>query len=417
MLPGYGPAINATRFGGAGSGIIGTAASPSPSGPTPSSRGAGDEELYGCFQFLHALRHHYYGRANKVTPSGRLQTAVVVLLSDALLLCSNRGGLHRYIPLAEVASVTMYLRGRMLVRPVSGASCGSHALLLSFIGCDKLVRQMTLLYSGLCGRDLAVEYAREQPDVASLGLRPHDGAPAPVPVRLVHAVRLASVQAAATAVDKATTHARAASAAGTGGGPAGPLPLPVEVQALARDADDAVPGTATMQPRHATPFFLPRCEAAAAAKVGEPGPSADALKTDPLGICVATLDGGRTVATFPALASLWAYLRVAAAHQPGAQQPPMAQLRYVGCPPPQLSTLAPLATAPTTAANVSGGGGPAAQGLGGCGSAALNASLLRSLLGAYSRQVSHFVTVQRSAVVGGHPVTTQEDGELFWGDL
>ena len=52
---------------------------------------------------IRANREGYSGRANKVTPSGRLQTAVVVLLSDALLLCSNRGGLHRYIPLVDVA--------------------------------------------------------------------------------------------------------------------------------------------------------------------------------------------------------------------------------------------------------------------------------------------------------------------------
>ena len=66
------------------------------------------------FHLLSSLPCHLATRVNKVTPSGRLQSAVLVILSDALLLCSNRGGLHRYVPLTRLRGVTVFPRGRVL---------------------------------------------------------------------------------------------------------------------------------------------------------------------------------------------------------------------------------------------------------------------------------------------------------------
>ena len=150
------------------------------------------------FELLHYVRHHFVGEANKVTPSGRLQSCVLVVLTDALVLSSHRGGVHRYISLHDLESITQLPRGRVLFHVRS-----AHNVLLSIPGYTKVVAVLVQLHAGLKAASLPVATSETVPALPSLNLRPSPQFVSTVPKAVFQAIRLAGVAQARESVSDA----------------------------------------------------------------------------------------------------------------------------------------------------------------------------------------------------------------------
>ena len=390
----------------------------------------GDETLapIGCFDFLTALRHHYIGRASKVTPSGRLQSAIIVVLDDTLCPCSNRGGLHRCIVLRDIQSVVQYPRGRLLfrvgavnARDAEGSmkTLPQHNLMLSTIGYDKLLHTVARLYSGIVGAALKVEVEQRQPPPAHhLGLRPVESRKGAVPRYVAEAIKLARTEASLRAVgvslaaanETASTAAESfaegyeqargpghqsnaptawskAPAPGTTASGHRPLSFPQEVK------DAAAVAALANAPMLASWRQEAELSESRQRHRGYPaGPDGQRVTDDPhafnpgfcatgdeLAILVVTHahNGGAgpmVHVTFPAHTSLISYLFASARLLPGAKQPPHATIEAL-LPPPGASS------------------GDALR-------VAMSEVLLRQILRGYAAAVPHTLTVESADPVG-----------------
>lgn len=324
---------------------------------------AGGFERHSGFDFLRNVPHHYVGRASKVTPSGRLQSAVVVLLSDAMLVCSNRGGIHRHFYIRDIEAVTLYPRGRIYFsidsrtnsafqggnsaaasRPTApkAEETTTHNMLLTTLGNTKLVTILAQLYAGLTGRSLPQSEEEAPPTLSELRLRPASSSPGKVPSELTELLRLAKAKNSLETIEAAEAAAQPAKPAAAAswmprpGGRDEKHDDPTSIRLSALQAE-----TLTRRQR---PFSLPHDDergAAAGAFLSATG-TLPAPSGHDLGIAMVRFANRGLTATFAAHRSLWRYLHAVAEQLPGAQQAPLVQLSFVA--PPSTATAPDKAT-------------------------------------------------------------------------
>jgi len=151
-----------------------------------------------AFALLRSVRHVFAARVMKMTPSGRLQTAVLVLLPDQLCVCSNRGGLNTIVPLPSVVALTCFPRGKLAIHMQN-----RHDLVLSTTYVSRLATLIPQLVLGLTGRPIPVHQEERPAVVENLTLRPDSRFIGHVPKSLGDAVRNARQVHAVTVLNDA----------------------------------------------------------------------------------------------------------------------------------------------------------------------------------------------------------------------
>jgi hypothetical protein len=187
-------------------------------------------ELPPGFDAVSRMRYLYAGRASKVTPSGRLQSCIIIVLVDALLVCSHRGGVHRYLPIEAIRSLTTFPRGWLLLNcsgPVpseellgAAAAAGGeqqhkklleqasapskvHDLMLVLSVPQRLIDVLNRVRAARLGMHYVVSPSDQIPSLADFRLRPLESAPTPCPMRMW---ALAAAAATQSALDTLSAH-------------------------------------------------------------------------------------------------------------------------------------------------------------------------------------------------------------------
>lgn len=357
------------------------------------------------FEFLSSLRHHFAGRVHKSTPSGRQQSAVLVILPECLCLCSNRGGFNTTIDLDKIVGITVFPRGKFVI-----LSRGRHDLLLTSTQVSRIVGVVQHLVLGLTGRPLAV-YSDDAPHLEHLRLRPDANYNALVPFGIAKSIREAQIGSVRAAVQSAQ------------GALVDPLGQSSDVQqeVLQRDKQkfsrnklvasaanpsrfvDAAQGSALSSNGIVSPSPLqaaPSSNTSANTPVypqqpsspsGAPAPGGTTLNISSpqrlkeasdtaKALTILVINAGQSTITIPAPMSLWTYLNASSVMLPGGRQHPTAKVLCVEEPsrPIQLAM-----------------------------------ELLFQTLVQFSVEVPHIVTLQKIASGEGHHF----DGNVFWNSL
>lgn len=150
-------------------------------------------ELPPGFEAVSRMRYLFAGRASKVTPSGRLQSCIIVVLVDAVLVCTHRGGVHRYLPIEAIRSLTTFPRGWLLLNcsgPVPGTSAVAvepskvHDLMLVLSVPQRLIEVLQRVRAARTGTTLFLSNSDQIPSLADFRLRPLESAATHAPVRM-----------------------------------------------------------------------------------------------------------------------------------------------------------------------------------------------------------------------------------------
>ena len=155
------------------------------------------------FDAVERMRYLFAGRASKVTPNGRLQSCVIVVLVDAVLVCSHRGGVHRYLPIEAIRSLTTFPRGWLLLN-CSGPFPGhvvtepsrTHDLMLVLSVPQRLVEVLQRVRAARTGSMLHLSTSDQFPSLADFRLRPLESAPTHAPLRMWALATAANTQRA-----------------------------------------------------------------------------------------------------------------------------------------------------------------------------------------------------------------------------
>jgi hypothetical protein len=171
-------------------------------------------DLPAGFDGISRLRYLFAGRASKVTPSGRLQSCIVVVLVDAVLVCSHRGGVHRYLPIESIRSLTTFPRGWLLLNcsgPVPGATSvvepsKVHDVMLVLSVPQRLVDVLQRVRAARSGSTLPVSNSDQIPSLADFRLRPLESAPTRAPLRMWALAAAANTQNALDTLSAQLVH-------------------------------------------------------------------------------------------------------------------------------------------------------------------------------------------------------------------
>jgi hypothetical protein len=309
------------------------------------------------FEFLKFLRHHYVCEVSKLTPSGRLQSAVLVILPDAVVLCSHRGGIHRYIPFLKLAGIEQLPRGRVLFRVRE-----EHNLLLSIPSHTKVVAAVAQLHAGLRASVLPITTNDTMPLFSTLELRPSSQYVSTIPKSLQNAIQLAyanRVKALVTdtkrkllgiSTPEAENNNRSpfrsegelrgrAFGAATGeasGGAAQDNSLLASRQYSDGEPPSpsrppSVPNVARSPSSQGSTLAQWRAASAAYLQLKSPRTSQEAEEAEEtaLDLTILIASNRGLSMTFPALVSLWRYFQFISAHLPGGRQAPVLEVRCV----------------------------------------------------------------------------------------
>ena len=334
-------------------------------------------------ELLRFTRHHMVTRVARVTPSGRQQTAILAVLPEAVCLLSNRGGLHSYIGIATLASITVHPRSRLCFH-----SRERHDLLLVAPQAPKIVSTLSKLFAGMTGRELPLRQEEQPPLLDRLRLRPDAHFIGKVPPALVrslrevaeHLDRYSASSALSALVDINPSSAPQAA----------PLDHYVAPHGAAERKASLAPHVATGEKASAefgkllkdhrneeiidVPIDVP-LQSPERASSKSPSRKAAARA-----LTILVVQNGNSLFTLPAVVSVWKYICYCAEHLPGAQQPPVAAVHCVEAPLEKKR---------------------------------INVGLLHQTLAMFAESRPHIVTLQKQVTGEGH----QFDGKLFWTSL
>jgi hypothetical protein len=289
-------------------------------------------------EYLKFVRHHFLSKVFRCTPSGRQQSAVLLLLPDALCLLTHRGGLHTYIPLKHLVAISLYPRARMCFHVKK-----RHDLLITCTQQPRLVSAVAQLFLGLTGALLPVHQDEAPPSLETLQLRPSADYHPCVPAALLRTLRSAAI----TAASFGTVNAVAALVDPTGaptdhlnGGAAAHNPR-AHRDALSLDNSSFL---ADATPPRASSTSAPAGVAEEASRLLHGGVAGSTrcspLFADPSSgatILVVESTSSTTVLTVPAYRSVWEYLAVLAERIPGGTQSPTVIVKCVEVPHKQVA--------------------------------------------------------------------------------
>lgn len=333
-----------------------------------------------ALEYLKFLRHHFLARVSKTTPSGRQQSAVLLITHDALCLLSNRGGLHTYVALRDVVAVTVFSRARVCIHAKQ-----RHDVLLTCSQQPRLVSILSQLFLGLTGATLPIHQDDSVPSMERLSLRPMADWQSRVPKSLVDALRSAALSAASFA----TTAAAGALVDPTAS--ASPDTRLFNRSSLAADASGVSYKSAASPCAAATTsasqIAVVVGQQRSSAAVGAAGSSSfgsaaphNVFSDVSSGLTIIVVDSSSSTVTLPILHSVWMYLRAAASSLPGARDGPCVTVRCVERPKDVIS---------------------------------LNAGLLHQTLAIFAEAQPHMVTLQKRRTDEGHHF----EGQVFWSSL
>jgi hypothetical protein len=344
-------------------------------------------------EFLKFVRHHFLSKVLRCTPSGRQQSAIMLLLPDALCLLSHRGGLHTYVPLKNLVAISVYPRARMCFHVKR-----RHDLLITCTQQPRLVNAVSQLFLGLTGTQLPVHQDESPPSLDSLQLRPSSDFHACVPPSLMRTLRAAALSAAsfgaataaAALVDPNAEH------------PTQSLPnytSPIPHRIASRHQDTAAPlhgdlHNSSFEVQDGVGFSNGGGESTLDARsrdvlhhVGTMlhGNAVGSARCSPLfadpssgsTILVVESTASSTVLTVPAYRSLWEYLTVLSERLPGATAPPAVFVKCVEWPHKQLT---------------------------------IHSRLFHQTMLLFADEHPHMVTLQKRRTDEGH----QFDGSVLW---
>jgi hypothetical protein len=332
------------------------------------------------FQFLRSIRHHFAGRVHKATPSGRQQSAVLVVVPECLVICSNRGGFHTAVLLDDIVAVTIYPRGKLLLH-----IRGRHEIMLTTMQVTRIVSVLQQLLAGLSGRQLPVHQDDKAPVLEQLRLKPDVSFVARVPHRVVEAFKRAAVDIARLAVADAQRQLVDPAGREQEANPTRIENTPAQLTAhelveketffqsvgpreaaASRATDDAVSAGSSKQ---------------SAAPKRQSGTGSRRKELDELTntLTILIVRSGNSIITLPATRSLWLYLSTASAMLPGCKDPPTVTVQCVD---------SPLATPPSV----------------------MSADCLAQIMSQFARERPHTVTLQKSSAGEGHHF----DAQVFW---
>lgn len=305
------------------------------------------------FEFAEYLPLHYMARASKVTPSGRLRSCVLMVLADGVVLCSNRGGVHRFVSLAAISKIRMFSRGRILILVRN-----EHNLMLVCSPSQEAVGVVVRVAASMTGSTIPVDETDDPPPVETLQLRPLNSFVSKVPVAFSSAIREARKRLAASKAEQATK----ALGTSVGASPA----------------------------REACAKFFPSTPAT----VPDPSPLASSIPPSDIRKGAENDEGAQLVilgctfetiqVTVPATLSLWWYLMFVSRKLPGAQQPPCITVRCA------MSTMD------------------------NCAVCSISQELFLQTMKVYTERVKHTATVQSRTTIGVAGAARNVDATLFW---
>ena len=359
-------------------------------------------QLYSSpgFEFLHSIRHHFAGRVQKTTPSGRQQSAVLVIVPECLVLCSNRGGFHTAVMLEDIVAATVYPRGKFVLH-----IRGRHELLLTAMHVTRVIAVLQHLLAGQSGRQLPIHHEDKPPVLDQLRLRPDISFVASVPHRIVESFKRAAMDGAGKVVadahralvDPQLEAMRLGAAEHNGftspqqgvssGGVSRSDPLTsqqlVEKQVLFSHIASSEAGGAKAAEAASTSSHNYSTTTGRRQADGMSGTNSAARRKelDELSrtLTILIVRTGTSVITFPGTRSLWLYLSTASKLLPGCQQAPTLTVQCVD---------APLSSQP----------------------AVISVDFIAQVMGQFAREKQHTVTLQKTSSGEGHHF----DAHVFW---
>lgn len=345
-----------------------------------------------AFAFVRHMGHHFVAQVAKTTPSGRQQSAVFVIFSDCVCLLTNRGGLHRYVPLRQVVGVTVFPRARLCIHVAQ-----AHDLLITCTQQPKLLTVLQSLFVGLTGSKLTVHVDENAPTLDRLTLRPTTEWKAEVPGYFLQALKEASLAAAlesASAAEMVLANplqpTRAATA--TSALPSAPYANGTQQQtatSLLSGGETTSTATASVPDGASAATAVGHVMAPPSRILLGPrsdSPLPDASHDVQRKLCLLVIETDLSTITVPSPTSLWEYLKAASQLMPGASSEPTVS---VSC--------------------LSGDSNH--------GALKMNSALMHQTMTVFATAQPHMVTLQRRTHGGIDGEGHHFDGSIFWASL